>query len=79
MGKKSVQAAEGKTTVRVLVDLYIEGRVYRPNDVVNLDDAVAAALQADGQVDSDASALAYCTAELGAEAQTHTADLPAED
>lgn len=44
---------------RVLVDCSIEGKAYKPNDVVELDDKVIAAAEKDGSVDSNAAAVKY--------------------
>lgn len=55
------------TKVRILVATYIGGVLYKPNQVVDLPASIAKPLHADGQVDPDKAAVAYCVNELGAE------------
>lgn len=59
-------------TVRVLSRLDLEGKTYQPNNLVEIDDKRVKSLEADGTVDSDADAVAYCKDKLGVQVVKHT-------
>jgi hypothetical protein len=59
---------------RVLVALYLDGKEYAPNSVLELDDKQAKALEKDGSVDTSAESIAYCVGELGAKVIQHTSE-----
>jgi len=60
--------------VRVLATLYLDGKEYPANTVLELDDKQAKALEKDGAVDTDPEAVAYCTGTLGRKVIQHTSE-----
>lgn len=60
------------TKVRILAVVMLDGITYHPNQVVDFPPAVAKALAADGQVDPNKNAVAYCVEQLGAEVVVHS-------
>ncbi|MBS1143371.1 MAG: hypothetical protein H6R14_777 [Proteobacteria bacterium] len=62
-----------KKTVRILVDLPIDGANYMPNDVVSFEDATAETLEKSGVVDSSKAAVDYCRKSLDKKVITHEA------
>jgi len=71
MAKKLVPA-------RVLVELLIEGRSYKPNQLVSFPPALVESLAAGGSIDCSKGAVAYCRAE-GVEQVEHDVEAPAAD
>lgn len=61
------------TKVRVLCAITIDGASYRPDHVVDFPAALARALAADGSVDTNKDAVAYCINDLGAAVTLHAA------
>lgn len=59
------------TKVRILVAGLIAGVMYKPDQVVELPHALAKAHAADGMVDPNKEAVAYCVNELGAAVIVH--------
>lgn len=69
------------TKVRILAALTLDGVAYQPNQVVDMPAATAKSYQAEGQVDANKDAVAYCVNELGAVVIVHAvpvAEAPAE-
>lgn len=54
-----------QSTARVLVAVLVHGIALKPNDVIEADDTIIEDLQADGNVDTDPKAVAFCTKTLG--------------
>lgn len=71
MAKKLVPA-------RVLVELLIEGRTYKPNQLVSFPPALVESLASGGSIDCSKGAVAYCRAE-GVEQVEHDVEAPAAD
>lgn len=66
------------TKVRILAALTLDGVPYQPNQVVDMPSAAAKSFQADGQVDANKDAIAYCLNELGATVIVHASPAAAE-
>ncbi|WP_025917677.1 hypothetical protein [Herminiimonas sp. CN] len=60
--------------VRVLATLYLDGKEYMPNTVLELDDKQAKSMEKDGTVDTAPEAVAYCTSTLGQPVIKHTSE-----
>lgn len=71
MAKKLVPA-------RVLVELLIEGRSYKPNQLVGFPPALVESLAPAGSIDCSKGAVGYCRAE-GVELIEHDVEVPAAD
>lgn len=61
-----------KVKVRVLVDTIVDGKDYKPNQVVSFDPATAKDLEKEGKVDSSPAAVKHCESE-GAKVIEHGA------
>jgi hypothetical protein len=61
------------TKARILAVVHLDGKIYQPNQVVDLPAANAKSLADQGQVDPDKGAISYCINELGAEVIVHAA------
>jgi len=59
------------TKVRVLVDTYVDGVSYAPNQVVDFPAQQAQALAKSGNVDPAKDAVDYCVQELGVAVIVH--------
>ncbi len=60
-----------KKKVRMLVDAFIDGQKYKPNQVVEFEDGQAKALVKGGQADDSKEAVVYAMSLPGAELVTH--------
>lgn len=63
--------------VRILADTIVHGIKYLCNEVVLFEKKLADSLERAGHVDSDGDAVAYATAQLGAEPKEHVVPDPA--
>lgn len=58
---------------RILVDVYLEGQIYTPDQVVEFDDKIAKFLAQEGRIDLAREAVLYCVDALGAKPVKHAA------
>ena len=56
---------------RILVDTYLDGQIYKPDQVVEFDNETAKALAAAGNIDLDRGAVLYCVDELKVQMVKH--------
>jgi hypothetical protein len=66
-----------KVKVRVLVDITVDGKSYKPNDAVAFEAGKARSLEKAGQVDSNSEAVAYVLSQ-GAKVVEHEVAAEAE-
>jgi hypothetical protein len=59
------------TKARILVSFRLEGKDYKPNQLVDFPPETADALKKQGQIDTSAAAVRYCTDTLKATLITH--------